>query len=150
MRRAEPVPLMSRLVTHTRLEPSPDLDSSGLGSRHPWTRGLEPSGTWIRLGSSRLELPRESSGLERTRAESSRQETRAESSGREPPRDSSLLEPACVVLFTSRLEATRTRVLSCQDASACYLFPLKQSSKNKILATLLDYSHFLVAFVLRL
>ena len=78
---------MEELVLFTsRLESSPDLDSSGLGSRHPWTRGLEPSSY---LDSTRLEP------------------ARADSSGIE-----------------------RTRVLSCQDASTCYLFPLKQPSKN--------------------
>ena len=85
----------------SRLEPSPDLDSSGLGSRHPRNRGLESSS---HLESARLKPARaakriewtraDSSGIERNRAESSRQEPRAESSGLEQNRaESSRQEP---------------------------------------------------------
>ena len=78
---------------------------------------LQLIGTPHSLASSVVHEPaRAAKRIERTRVDSSRQETRAESSGLEPPRDSSGIE--------------RTRVLSCQDASTCYHFPLKQPSKN--------------------
>ena len=48
----------------SRLEPSRDLCSSMLGSRHPWARRLEPGTTLARADSSRLEPPRCSSMLE--------------------------------------------------------------------------------------
>ena len=85
----------TRLVLFTSwLEPSPDLDSSSLGSRQPWTQGLEPSGTLTRLGSSRLERLRDSSGVQRTRAATRLESARARSSSvvYEPARGTPRLE----------------------------------------------------------
>ena len=51
----------------SRLEPSRDLCSSMLGSRHPLARRLEPGKNLTRADSSRLEPPRFSSMLEAPR-----------------------------------------------------------------------------------